>query len=393
LNEEKPYVLWLPSWYPSRLAPYDGDFIQRHAKAVAAYMPVHVLYVVRDKEQAVTNDVYTEEKTGGNLKETIVYFSPKKYTVSLVEKIVSHQKSVSLYHKVAEKIFSDRGWPLLQHVQVAYKAGLTARWVRKKYGIPYVLTEHWTAYLREAAHNFSSLSFAAQYMISQIVNDADLVLPVSEYLAKAMKRRWLNSEYQVVPNVVDTSIFYPVAVKESPSLRLIHISAMNYQKDPGSLFKTMSMVKAKGISFTLDVFGPVTDEIKKLIAENNVQDVVILHGEVPQANLAPVLQQADALILYSRYESFGCVIIEANACGVPAIVADTPLMHELIQEGFNGILVKPKNPSALAEAIISFSTMRRQFSRAEIAAAAAVQYSFEKIGKMYTDVYAKIAGT
>ena len=36
------YILWLPSWYPNKLDPFDGDFIQRHAVAVSAFVPVHV---------------------------------------------------------------------------------------------------------------------------------------------------------------------------------------------------------------------------------------------------------------------------------------------------------------------------------------------------------------
>lgn len=392
MNKEKPYVLWLPSWYPNRLAPYDGDFIQRHAKAVAAYLPVHVFYAVKDKEQVVTNDIFVDEKTGDNLTETIIYFSPAGYKINLLQRIASYRKWAGIYHKHIKEIFKNRGFPPLQHVHVAFKAGLIARRIRKKYGVPYILTEHWTAFLKEAKDNFNSLSFSAQYMISKVITDAELILSVSDYLAEAMERRWPNSEYQVIPNVVDTSVFYPVAVKESVSLRLIHISSMNYQKDPESLFKAMGIVKNKGISFTLDIFGPVTDQVKKQVEENNIGDAIILHGEVPQKELAPVLQQADALILYSRYETFGCVVIEANACGVPVITADMPPMRELLQDEFNGIFAKPDNPASLAEAIIRFSSIHRQFNRNEIASATAARYSFEKIGKMYADIYTKISG-
>ena len=46
-----PYVLWLPSWYPNKLAPFDGDFIQRHAKAAALYNDILVIYAVPDEER------------------------------------------------------------------------------------------------------------------------------------------------------------------------------------------------------------------------------------------------------------------------------------------------------------------------------------------------------
>jgi glycosyltransferase involved in cell wall biosynthesis len=390
LSGKQPYVLWLPSWYPNRITPYNGDFIQRHARAVAAYIPVHVLHVIRDKEHAVTHDILVEEKNQGYLKETIIYFSSPKYKVSFFEKFFSHQKLLNLYNQHAEKIFSGYGLPQLLHVHVAYKAGIFARQIRKRTGISYLLTEHWTGYLKEAKDNFSDLPLAAQYMISKIIKDAELILPVSGYLGEALKLRWPDRNYETVPNVVDTSVFYPVTCKESAWLKLIHISSMNYQKDPESLFKAIGILKTRGILFTLDVFGPVTDEINNMIRENKVQDHIILHGEAPQIWLAPVLQQADALILYSRYETFGCVIIEANACGVPVIAADSPLMRELIKDGINGIIVKPHSPEALAAALIDFADQRQKFRRNEIAASAASLYAPDKAGKMYSGIYDRI---
>ena len=40
-------ILWLTSWYPNRMDEFDGDFIQRHAKAVALFCRVHVIFVVK----------------------------------------------------------------------------------------------------------------------------------------------------------------------------------------------------------------------------------------------------------------------------------------------------------------------------------------------------------
>ena len=44
----KKYALWLPGWYPTTLAPYDGDFIQRHAKATSLYKNVIVVFVKKE---------------------------------------------------------------------------------------------------------------------------------------------------------------------------------------------------------------------------------------------------------------------------------------------------------------------------------------------------------
>ena len=48
------YALWLTSWYPTILSPYDGDFIQRHAKAVSLQQKVVIVYVKKDDEGIIT---------------------------------------------------------------------------------------------------------------------------------------------------------------------------------------------------------------------------------------------------------------------------------------------------------------------------------------------------
>ena len=341
------YILWLPSWYPCRLTPYDGDFIQRHARAVSMFIPVHVLHIIRDKAGTVTKDFLIEEKQSGNLKETIIYYYSRNFSLNLLDSFVSIQKYTQLYKRYLVEHFITYGLPSLMHVHIAFKAGLIARWIRKNSGIEYLLTEQWTAYLEEAKPNFRNLSFSAQYFISKIINDALLILPVSQYLARAIQRRWPTAVCKVVPNVVNTEIFYPAEREKSDRLRLIHISTLSYQKDPESLFEAAGILKKKGIDFSLDIAGPVTDYIQTLIKKEKLEENVSLKGEMPQQELAGLIRNSDALVLYSRYETFGCVLIEANACGIPVIVPDTQLMHEIVENSVNGIFVHPASANGV----------------------------------------------
>ena len=71
--DQQGYVLWLCSWYPNKLEPLAGDFIQRHAKAVAAKLPVYVLTIVVDESAQITRKMLVEKRVEGHLTETIVY--------------------------------------------------------------------------------------------------------------------------------------------------------------------------------------------------------------------------------------------------------------------------------------------------------------------------------
>ena len=69
-----PYILWLPSWYPNKLDPFDGDFIQRHAKAAALYNDILVIYATPDENGKLTHSVDERFISSGRLAEHIIYF-------------------------------------------------------------------------------------------------------------------------------------------------------------------------------------------------------------------------------------------------------------------------------------------------------------------------------
>ncbi len=386
LKKQTDYILWLPSWYPSELDVSNGDFIQRHAIAVAEFVPVHVFYIIRGKKYDNTNAVRVIENKYENRIETIVYYSIPDLPFKFAEQILSFLKYTWLYKKYIQKIFSEKGFPLLVHVHIIYKAGLIAKWVYKKWNIPYVLTEQWTIHLPEAKPNYSDLSRIEKYLFSGIMKTAAVILPVSNYLAIAMKSRWPEKEYIVIPNTVDAKSFYPIEKERNDHLKLIHISTLSFQKDPENLFKALDIFKKEDIKFSMDVFGNIEEPIRKLVNDLGLKNEIVLHGEVSHLQLVSYLQSSDALILYSRYETFGCVIIEANACGIPAIVTDTKLMRELISENINGILVSPNSHQSLAKAISEFALEKEKYDFGKIVETVK-KYSYQKVGEMYFSIY------
>jgi len=385
LKTDNRYILWLPSWYPNPITPYDGDFIQRHARAASAFVPIHLFYIIRDKERKMTGTIRVSEESGGNLTETIIYYASPDYGIRFFDRLISQRKYWSIYRKYIRRLFREKGLPQLVHVHIVFKAGLIARWIKKKFGIPYILTEQWTIHLPEAKPNINDLSFVEQRLLSNIMDRVEMVLPVSTYLGEEMRKRWRNIRCTVVPNVVNMDFFSPVQKQSAGILKLIHVSTLTWQKDPESLLKAIKVLKERGIDLKLDIFGP-PEKVQHLIAELDISDIVFLHGEVPQPMLARFIQQSDALVLYSRYETFGCVIIEANACGVPVIVPDTKLMHELVEDRKNGVFAEPGNFLALADAIEFFSKNKLNFNQREIAASAD-KYRYEAVGKMFLEIY------
>lgn len=393
MENKHPEILWLASWYPTELDPYSGDFIQRHARAVSAFRPVHVIHFAYDPDKKVTDDVTVSKHYHPNLRETIVYYTAGKGFGGFFRKYAAYRKFRSVLKKYLKEFIGKEGKPELVHLHSAYKAGLAALWLKKKFNIRYILTEHWTYFLPEARPNIDGLPGTVKRMISRIIQQAEVVLPVSGYLAGALHSRYSEIKIQIISNTVDLNIFSPGEKNKTEELRLVHISSLSYQKDPESLFFAIAELVKNKIPVMLEVFGPVNEYSRSLVAKYSIDKEVLFHGEKPQDDLANSLQQADGLVLYSRYETFGCVLIEANACGVPVIVTDSPLMREIVKENENGLLVRPGEPMELARRLTEFYEKRYRFDRSRIAENARSAYSFQKIGDQINTVYNSILKT
>ena len=381
-------ILWLASWYPNRLDKFDGDFIQRHTKAVSLYCRVHVIYVKKD-DQLEVNTVSTGLHVTGNLTEQIIYYNSVRTGIGLPDKILSQQKFNKVYRRAVHEYIIVSGKPDLVHVHVAMKAGNTAVWIKRKWNIPFIVSEHWTGYLKNADVQVGSFPLVYQRWLKKILKEASIVSVVSEYLGRAIQQHFPLVNSQVIPNVVDTTIFYPAQNKNATKTRFIHISNMNFQKNTEAILEALHLLKTNE-TFEMYLFGTDNTRIKNLINDYALQDHVFIRGEVAQPELADAIRQSDALVLYSRFETFGCVIIEANACGIPVIVSDIEVFHELVEEGVNGMFAETENPKALAQKLKQFILQKNTFDKMAIADAAAQKYNFKKVGQQFLDLYKSI---
>jgi len=134
-------VLWITSWYPNKLAPFNGDFIKRHAEAVSLYARVHIIHIVRDEKGLVTKDRLVEEFQNGNLKETIVYYYIEARRPRFIEKILSVSKFDQISKQLVDEEMSGTDKPDLLQVYIGMKAGLAGIYAKKKYNINYIVAE------------------------------------------------------------------------------------------------------------------------------------------------------------------------------------------------------------------------------------------------------------
>lgn len=381
-------ILWLASWYPNRCSPFNGDFIKRHAEAVSLFEEIQVICVIRDSTGSVTKDVLTEEAAQDKLTETIIYYYSPKYPF-FFDKLFSERKYRQLYKEAVRNYTSKNGKPDLVHVHVAMKAGVIALWLKRTMAVPFVISEHWSGFLDEAREKFEQLPFYFRSLWKKVMRKADGCSTVSQYLGSAVKNKFPFIETVIIPNVVNTAIFYPSEVEREP-VKFIHISGLDDLKNPKEIMEAFKIVLDKYPNTVLEVFGSTKKAIVDFSDSLQLTGKVRFHEEVPQQQLVSELNQSVALILYSSYETFGCVLIEANACGVPVIVSDIPVFHENVQEPLNGFFVKPHDPVALAEKMIWAIKNRPLVNSKAVTAMTGSKFSYSVVGKQFSNWYKEI---
>lgn len=373
-------ILWLPSWYPNKYDSFDGDFIQRHARAAALHHHVHVLFIKQSFTQTLPEETISET---GNLTEQIIYLPKKK---GLPGKLRNFNAWQGLYRKRITA-FVENERPLLIHVHVPWKVGLIALWAKRKFNLPYLVTEHWGIYNTVVADNIYTKSFLFRRLAKRIYGEAAAFVSVSRYVGEGVNQSLLKKDFTVIPNVVDTTLFHP-AVGKHERFTFIHVSnAVPLKNVEGILQAFTVFLSQTKANAGLVLVGNKDDTYKALAQTLNLSgEEVLFKGEIPYAEVARDVQRCHAFVLNSNIENSPCVIGEALCCGLPVIATAVGGVPELLNEE-NSILIAPQNAGALAHAMKEMVEHYARFNAALLSSAAKKKFGMQAIASAFADLY------
>ncbi len=378
------YVLVLPSWYPSRVDHFNGDFNQRLVKALSKDIKQVVLYVVKD---ATIKKSQTEILIEENTVTHFVYYPACK--IPLIGRIHSLYNYYYLNKKHSLRIILEHGIPSLIHCYVFFKAVWIARWLKRTYHIPIILTENWTAFYDYSKYGLHTYSLSIRLFMIKLIRSIDHIIPVSESLGMQIKK-WGAAEtpQTVIPNVVDVTLFNDEYIQAPviDKIKFIHISTMNFQKNVEGLLRVFETI-LKEYDTELWLLGSFPEHIERMINASPILKAGVIHkGELPYAEAAKTIQQCNCLVMFSRCETFSCVIAEALCCGVPVIATDVVGIADYINSS-NGILVPSENEGELKKAIIHILNNTEGYEKEKISKAAIKVFNYETVSAQVLEVY------
>ncbi|MDA3614288.1 glycosyltransferase family 4 protein [Polluticaenibacter yanchengensis] len=384
-----PYLLWICSWYPNKTSLYDGDFIQRHAESVALYKKVVVVTFYKDNNITEGKSFEIERNEKGNLKEYIVYYKAPEYSINRVDNLLNIFTYLKIGKIVLAKIVNEMGVPELFHAHIILNAGMLARWASNKYKVPYFLSEQWVEYLPEAKPNFRNINYWSKRKWQKVTAGAKGVSAVSKYLGAHLTRLQPVINPVRIPNVVNDLVFnmndIDGKVESGNVIRFLHISTGTYQKNMEGMMAAFDLLQRDGVAFELSLI--LSREARKKLSVLIDRPYVKLLSERSQVELALLYKTHDAFVLFSRYETFGCVIIEANACGLPVIGSDMAVLKEIIQHGKNGLLARNEDPADLYERLLEYLKCTSTFDKQGMSAHAIKAFNYSVVGKQFLDFY------
>lgn len=380
-------VLWLCSWYPHSKEPFEGDFVQRHAQAVALYNNLSVIYVSQNVGSNQSDEDSYERKSFPGLTENLIIPSFRKSGFLLLDKVRFHFKYIKIFKKEIKSYIVQHGIPDIVHVHIPVKSGILAIWMKRKWRTKYFLTEHSSHYDYESEDSFFKKNYFHRKLTASIYSKSSIVTTVSRSVASVISNAFKLKSVEVIPNAVDTQFFYFLPSGKFKKFRFIHVSSMNEkQKNVAGILKAISLLRNERRDFELLVVGRANEELYRLCDTIDIKDSVIFAGEVSYESVAKYMQSANALVLFSRHENLPCVILEAFCCGLPVITTNVGGIAEVINEK-NGILIQSEDIDGLKNAMFEIVDNYSVYNRQLISNKAKEKFSLSSVGEEFITLY------
>ena len=366
-------VLFLSSWYPSRVHSTLGNFVSYHAKAVSQTNQVHVLYIIAD-DSIKDYEIVSESIDG--IQTTIVYFKRGLFKyLNYFTAFLRGLKYVSLNFDFD-----------LVHMNIMHPAiwqALYIKWIKKT---PFLVSENW--------HGFQHLKnerigFIQSILIKKGFKNAYAICPVSEQLLKGMKEQGLKANYHVIPNVVNTALFSPVKRTINTKFKFLHVSTLDDDiKNISGIIQAFSKLQEENV--TLKIIGEGDNSyIIDLIDQHELNDKIEVEGEKTYNEIAVEMHNANAFVLFSNIENLPLVLIEAMSTGMPIITTNVGGIPEIFNS-FAGYMVKPKEEEELYLSMKKMIANYNQFDYKKISNYAIQHFSYEKVAESFNKLYDKM---
>lgn len=381
------HVLVIPSWFPQYTGDPSGSFFATQAAGVAAlgeqvgiiYPDLRPVFQVRRYFGGET--AWSTSGRVNVLRNTYINWSPRVEPLILPRWIASGMR---LFDEYCTRF----GKPDVIHAHCLLRAGVLAERISREHGIPYVVTEHSSRWHK---HEVTAFELPRARVAAK---NARALITVSHALLSHLQQDLELGKTHVVPNAVDP-LFLSCDLSESPrkhALTFINVALLNPGKRHDILIDSFHRAFGRDTTNRLYIVGegPERKALEKKIAAYGMASSIRLTGLQKKEKVAELLAESDCFVLTSDHETFGVVVTEALAMGLPVVSTRCGGTDDIVTPA-NGLMTQAGNVPEIADAMTTMSQRIRTgfHGKKEIRAGCIEKFSqaavCSKLVKIYED--------
>ncbi|AFD08187.1 glycosyltransferase [Solitalea canadensis] len=377
-------VLVIPAWYNSDIRPLAGNFFGEQTRALITnkidasliytdFKPLSSFRQIKLKDflflrkYQVNDNIPTFRINGINILN-IKYALGKRFWTYL---------TLKLYDDYVERF----GVPDVVQAH-AYMSGYVAYQLKKRYNIPYVLTEHSSTFLSD------SIKESQAPFVREAFNNSDVLTAVSKPLALKMQK-YTNKEIVVTPNFINTDFFEPDPdIKKYEIFTFLFVAGLREIKNIPLLIKAFKSLteKVSDVQLIIGGDGDILEDLKLLVESYGLADKVLFPGKLSREEVVTELNKAHVFVVSSFFETFGVVVIEALSMGLPVIATKCGGPEYILTDNL-GVLVENNNEEEYAQAMLFVYQNYNKYDPVELRTHAIINYSDNVVSTNMIDIY------
>jgi glycosyltransferase involved in cell wall biosynthesis len=360
-------VLFVPQWYPLKdRNKTTGVFCREHVHAAALYDDIAVLVFASGSQ--CWPSLRWERRNDDGVPTFAATFgrSPIPHT------------TLPFFHlhlrRAIKRAIDQWGRPEVIHTQDSYAHPVMK--AAQHLGIPFVISQHWTGFMRGKLGKRTIQRFRWAF------SNAARVLPANQFAAEDYARYGIKASVTWLPNALNIEVFYPGRQLDRESW-LLHVSGFTSQKRFPDVVDAFASALNQHPKAVLHVVGdgPERKKMEALSARELPMGSFCFHGFLAKPDLADLMRCSAGFVLPSEAETFGCVLMEAMACGCPVLTTRVGGIPAVVRDG-EGLFVEVGNIDEIAQGMIRLLSGSHGLDLKRISDQTRDRFSYTAVGRI-----------
>jgi glycosyltransferase involved in cell wall biosynthesis len=309
-----------------------------------------------------------------------------------------HNLEASAYYwgvrRLVDELWEKDGFDII-HGLFGYPDGVVAARFGERFDVPVIITDHasWRPWMDRYPRVRKQAVAASQRSTFHLAPSSFAIKSIERFTGPGKR-------FRIFPNGVDPDLFSPHSDHPATNAKqILYVGIMRHVKGVDILLTAMRKIVDQHPELNLVLVGGgfyssysvYENQVRSMAVELGLENNVRFVGMRSPEEVAQFMRESAVLVVPSRTETFGSVLIEALASGIPVVSTKCGGPEDFVTEKL-GALVPKADPVALAQAILNVIKNRERFEPSRLRKFAIDNYSWDQLAKQKSEIYAEALG-